>query len=35
MKRRALEKLQNNVVPSSTSNWTADGDLMAFLNGLG
>lgn len=34
MKRRALEKLKNDVIPSSNPNWNTDGDLMAFLNSL-
>jgi site-specific recombinase XerD len=34
MKRKALEKLQNDVIPSSNINWNTDGDLMTFLNSL-
>ena len=34
MKRKALEKIQNNVIPSFNVNWNADSNLMAFLNSL-
>jgi len=34
MKRKALEKLQNDVLPISNIDWKKDCDLMAFLNSL-
>ena len=34
-KRKALEKMSNNVIPASTPTWNTDEELMSWLNSLG
>lgn len=34
-KRKALEKMKNNVIPTSTSSWNTDDELMTWLSSLG
>ena len=35
MKKRALEKMNSDMIPEKTDDWNNDNDLMDWLNSLG